>query len=44
MVGNFIVHALLAVVPVVLAITLHEAAHGYAALALGAPSSCRASC
>jgi Zn-dependent protease len=35
MVGNFIVHALLAVVPVVLAITLHEAAHGYAALALG---------
>jgi len=30
-----IVHALLAIVPVVLAITLHEAAHGYAALALG---------
>jgi Zn-dependent protease len=33
--GDFIVHALLAIVPVVLAITLHEAAHGYAALALG---------
>jgi Zn-dependent protease len=32
---NFILHALLAIVPVVLAITLHEAAHGYAALALG---------
>jgi Zn-dependent protease len=35
MISNFIVHALLAIVPVVLAITLHEAAHGYAALALG---------
>jgi len=35
MIGNFIVHALLAVVPIVLAITLHEAAHGYAAWALG---------
>jgi Zn-dependent protease len=35
MMGDFIVHALLAIVPVVLAITLHEAAHGYAALALG---------
>jgi Zn-dependent protease len=34
-IGNFILHALLAIVPVVLAITLHEAAHGYAALALG---------
>ncbi len=35
MITNFIVHALLAIVPIVLAITLHEAAHGYAALALG---------
>jgi Zn-dependent protease len=35
MITDFILHALLAIVPVVLAITLHEAAHGYAALALG---------
>ena len=35
MISDFIVHALLAIVPVVLAITLHEAAHGYVALALG---------
>lgn len=32
---HFIISLALAVVPVVLAITLHEAAHGYAALALG---------
>ena len=32
---DYILHALLAIVPVVLAITMHEAAHGYAALALG---------
>jgi|SRR5580658_2762505 Zn-dependent protease len=30
-----ILHALLAIVPLVFAITLHETAHGYAALALG---------
>jgi Zn-dependent protease len=35
MISDFILHGLLAIVPVVLAITLHEAAHGYAALALG---------
>ena len=35
MITEFLIHAALAVVPVVLAITLHEAAHGYAALALG---------
>ena len=35
MISNFILDALLAIVPVILAITLHEAAHGYAALALG---------
>jgi Zn-dependent protease len=35
MITNFIEHALLAIVPVILAITLHEVAHGYAALALG---------
>jgi Zn-dependent protease len=35
MVGHFIVEALLAIVPVIFAITLHETAHGYAALALG---------
>jgi Zn-dependent protease len=35
MISSFIGHALLAIVPVILAITLHEAAHGYAALALG---------
>lgn len=33
--SNLILDLLLAVVPAVLAITLHEAAHGYAALALG---------
>jgi Zn-dependent protease len=35
MITSFIVNAALAIVPVILAITLHEAAHGYAALALG---------
>jgi len=34
-VNNLIVQIALAVVPIVLAITLHEAAHGYAALAMG---------
>jgi Zn-dependent protease len=34
-VNTFLFNLALAVVPVVLAITLHEAAHGYAALALG---------
>jgi Zn-dependent protease len=34
-VNSFIFNLALAVIPVVLAITLHEAAHGYAALALG---------
>jgi Zn-dependent protease len=34
-VNHFLVNLALAVIPVVLAITLHEAAHGYAALALG---------
>lgn len=33
--NSFLFQLLLAVVPAVLAITLHEAAHGYAALALG---------
>jgi Zn-dependent protease len=33
--GDFILQIALAVVPIVLAITLHEAAHGYAALAMG---------
>jgi Zn-dependent protease len=33
--NNLIVQIALAVVPIVLAITLHEAAHGYAALAMG---------
>jgi hypothetical protein len=33
-ISDFILNALLAIVPVVLAITLHEAAHGYAALAI----------
>ena len=33
--NNFILQLVLAVVPAILAITLHEAAHGYAALALG---------
>jgi Zn-dependent protease len=34
-VNHFLFNVALAVIPVVLAITLHEAAHGYAALALG---------
>jgi Zn-dependent protease len=34
-VSSFLFNLALAVIPVVLAITLHEAAHGYAALALG---------
>jgi Zn-dependent protease len=34
-VGDFVVQALLAIVPVIFAITLHETAHGWAALALG---------
>jgi Zn-dependent protease len=34
-VSNYLFDLALAVIPVVLAITLHEAAHGYAALALG---------
>jgi Zn-dependent protease len=34
-VNHFLFNLALAVIPVVLAITLHEAAHGYAALALG---------
>ena len=33
--NHFILDLALAVIPVILAITLHEAAHGYAALALG---------
>lgn len=33
--NNLIVQIALAVIPIVLAITLHEAAHGYAALAMG---------
>ncbi len=33
--SSFLLNLALAVIPVVLAITLHEAAHGYAALALG---------
>src|SRR5580658_10052199 len=35
MTENFIIQALLLIVPLVFAITLHETAHGYAALALG---------
>jgi Zn-dependent protease len=35
MTTNFILQALLAIVPVIFAITLHETAHGWAALALG---------
>jgi Zn-dependent protease len=35
MITNFVLQALLAVVPVIFAITLHETAHGWAALALG---------
>jgi Zn-dependent protease len=34
-VNQFLLDAALAVVPIILAITLHEVAHGYAALALG---------
>jgi Zn-dependent protease len=34
-VNHFLLNLAIAVIPVVLAITLHEAAHGYAALALG---------
>jgi Zn-dependent protease len=34
-VNSFLFNLALAVIPVILAITLHEAAHGYAALALG---------
>jgi Zn-dependent protease len=34
-VSKFVLDLALAVIPVILAITLHEAAHGYAALALG---------
>lgn len=33
--NHFLLNLALAVIPVILAITLHEAAHGYAALALG---------
>jgi len=33
--NNLIIQIALAVVPIILAITLHEAAHGYAALAMG---------
>ena len=33
--NSFLFQLALAVIPAVLAITLHEAAHGYAALALG---------
>jgi Zn-dependent protease len=35
MISGFILNALLAIVPVILAITMHETAHGYMALALG---------
>jgi len=35
MITNFVLEALLAIVPVIFAITLHETAHGWAALALG---------
>ncbi|MSP30581.1 MAG: site-2 protease family protein, partial [Acetobacteraceae bacterium] len=37
--SNFMLQLALAVIPAVLAITLHEAAHGYAALALGDPTA-----
>lgn len=33
--SNFLIEAVLAIVPVIFAITLHETAHGWAALALG---------
>jgi Zn-dependent protease len=35
MITDFVLQALLAIVPVIFAITLHETAHGWAALALG---------
>ena len=35
MISDFVLHVLLAIIPVIFAITLHETAHGYAALALG---------
>jgi Zn-dependent protease len=41
-VTDFILQLALAVVPAILAITLHEAAHGYAALALGDDTARRA--
>jgi Zn-dependent protease len=41
-VNNFALQLALAVIPAVLAITLHEAAHGYAALALGDDTARRA--
>ncbi|MSO90318.1 MAG: site-2 protease family protein [Acetobacteraceae bacterium] len=37
--SDFLFQLVLAVIPAVLAITLHEAAHGYAALALGDPTA-----
>ena len=37
--SDFLFQLALAVIPAVLAITLHEAAHGYAALALGDPTA-----
>ena len=37
--NNFVLQIALAVIPIVLAITLHEAAHGYAALAMGITAS-----
>lgn len=40
--SNLIIQIALAVVPIVLAITLHEAAHGYAALAMGDDTAKRA--
>lgn len=42
MTDNLILQIALAVVPIVLAITLHEAAHGYAALAMGDDTAKRA--
>jgi Zn-dependent protease len=41
-VNNIVLQVALAVVPAILAITLHEAAHGYAALALGDDTARRA--
>lgn len=40
--NNLILQIALAVIPIVLAITLHEAAHGYAALAMGDDTAKRA--